>query len=190
MGMSKINRVGGTPPKILTSPQGKGKKEQREVIEYYNIPNNFDKPFKKYRVYANKEVKKTLIKLCNSKCAYCESKFLHVYVGDVEHFRPKGKVSNREASKPGYYWLASSWNNLLLSCRNCNQSSRQLIDGFDAEVSVGKHDQFPLIETADTSDPLFFSSFDLVHDEKHRLLINPTKEDPEEFFEYDKNGVI
>ena len=36
----------------------------------------------------------------NHKCAYCE----RVTKADVEHYRPKKKVSE-DADHPGYYWL-------------------------------------------------------------------------------------
>lgn len=56
------------------------------------------------------------------KCAYCESREQSKR-NDVEHFRPALR----------YWWLAYTWENLLFSCRNCNQSPAKL-------------DQFPLEE--------------------------------------------
>ncbi len=65
------------------------------------------------------------------KCAYCEGA-LELIDGDVDHFRPKGAVSDQHG-KPitidgdefrehqGYYWLAYDWRNLLPSCKTCNQ---------------------------------------------------------------------
>lgn len=74
-------------------------------------------------IYGHNEVKGSLIEIQNYKCCFCESKIGHISYGDVEHFRPKaGWVQNNEKiNKPGYYWLAYDWSNLLLSCQICNQ---------------------------------------------------------------------
>jgi hypothetical protein len=69
----------------------------------------------------------------HDKCAYCESRIPHVYPGDVEHYRPKTAVRRvretkkgtfaREAqSRPGYWWLAYSFENFLVSCFWCNNA--------------------------------------------------------------------
>ena len=55
------------------------------------------------------------------KCAYCESRE-QLKRNDVEHFRPASR----------YWWLAFTWENLLFSCRNCNQAPYKL-------------DKFPLL---------------------------------------------
>ena len=64
----------------------------------------------------------------HGKCAFCESDFDHVSAGDVEHFRPKGRVRQTAGSppeRPGYFWLAYSWDNLFFSCRICNQQFKR-----------------------------------------------------------------
>ncbi len=80
----------------------------------------------------------------HGKCGYCEAPALATGVGDVEHFRPKGEVSElrddpqswgserpglaniarrdtRPVSDHGYWWLAYSWGNWLLACERCNR---------------------------------------------------------------------
>ena len=57
--------------------------------------------------YKTPDVKVALKKLYNGKCGFCEQK---IEVFQVEHFRPKSI----------YYWLAYSWDNLLVSCPRCN----------------------------------------------------------------------
>lgn len=188
--MIKIKRNSDLVPTLLISENGRGKKETQKAIAFFNDPKNHGSSFK-FKVYANAAVKKALAKLCKGKCAYCESRFLHVYVGDVEHFRPKGRVIDRKQQRPGYYWLAADWDNLLLSCRNCNQSSKQrLALGLKKEISVGKVDKFPLKKNASTTKALDFNTYDMQKEEPYRLLINPCVEDPEEYFEYDFDGVI
>src|SRR5215472_15296305 len=36
-------------------------------------------------------------KIFFGNCAYCEAHVIDVYVGDAEHYRPKGEVTQREA---------------------------------------------------------------------------------------------
>lgn len=70
-----------------------------------------------------------------AKCVWCE-RFRDVSRElDVEHYRPKVKVtrwdgdpnplSDKPAKEidpgPGYWWLAFSWENYSLSCKACNQ---------------------------------------------------------------------
>lgn len=184
--MIKVDRNIIQPPDILTNPNGRGVKETSRAIEYYSKAI-VSKPMK-FTVYSNSEVKDTLIKLFKEKCAYCESKFLHVYSGDVEHFRPKGQIAEAPNPKPGYYWLASNWDNLLLSCRNCNQKLKHLTVGKTEKETMGKMDQFPL---DDGGVHIQNHKKDISEEEPFRLLINPCRENPEDFFKYDiESGVI
>lgn len=184
--MIKIDRSKVEVPEILTKPKGRGLKEKAKAIAYYSNGNN-TKPFK-HSVYSHTDVKETLIDLFDQKCAYCESLFLHVYSGDVEHFRPKGRIADIDNPKPGYYWLAADWDNLLLSCRNCNQKLKHLVVGKTEKETMGKMDQFPL---ADGGTHVRTHEKDIDLEEPYRLLINPCIENPETFFKYEINsGVI
>ena len=74
-------------------------------------------------LYNDKAVKRKLIADQNEKCCYCEARFQHVGYGDVEHYRPKNgfrQPPGAALEKPGYYWLAYDWDNLLFSCKRCN----------------------------------------------------------------------
>lgn len=78
-----------------------------EVIVQGRYPDsqkstNYDKRYK------YDDIKTRLVSLYHNKCAFCESKLESMH---VEHFRPK---------RGGYYWMAFSWDNLLLSCPTCN----------------------------------------------------------------------
>jgi len=83
----------------------------------------------------------------HGNCAYCETSSSR-FVGDAEHYRPKGRVSvkqnerlvkisvcvddsGKEVIHPGYFWLAYDWQNLLPACEHCNKMQ-------------GKLDQFPV----------------------------------------------
>ncbi len=174
-------------PEILIDPNKSGVKETNRNIEFINNnePENL-----KFNVYSNPKVKESLIVLFNGKCAYCESKFLHVYSGDIEHFRPKGEILTKENNKikPGYYWLAADWDNLLLSCRNCNQKLKHLIIGETEKKTMGKMNQFPLI---DSTKYVLNHNNNVSDEEDYRLLIQPCIDNPEEHLEFDiNNGII
>jgi len=120
------------------------------------------------RIYGRAVVKKALLRSQHKKCCYCERKILASGYGDVEHFRPKGAFRQDEVSdeqKPGYYWLAYTWSNLLISCSVCNTS--------------WKRTHFPLENPLSRAR----SHMDSVVEERP-LLIDPTVEDPREHIRY------
>jgi uncharacterized protein (TIGR02646 family) len=80
-------------------------------------------------IYGASDVKEQLIKDQYGKCAYCESKITITGYGVVDHFRPKTAWQQKigeSLEKPGYYWLAYCWENLLLACERCNTAKRNL----------------------------------------------------------------
>ncbi len=111
-------KIGSPAPDILTI-KGVAETEHYKTT-YSNGNTDFD--FKS-AIYGHDDVKCELIRLQDYKCCFCESKIGHISYGDVEHYRPKaGWVQDDEAiNKPGYYWLAYTWDNLMLSCQICNQ---------------------------------------------------------------------
>ena len=66
--------------------------------------------------YRHPDIKSALIAETAEKCAYCESKLLHVHHGDVEHIIPKSLVPEKTVE----------WNNLTLACEICNQNKSNL----------------------------------------------------------------
>ncbi|HLC17234.1 MAG TPA: hypothetical protein VJL89_13515 [Thermodesulfovibrionia bacterium] len=77
----------------------------------------------------------------HGKCAYCECYITNFQRGDIEHFRPKLAVTDKNDNPiqhPGYYWLAYDWQNLLPSCQICNQPSKI------GDKKIGKHNRFPV----------------------------------------------
>ncbi|BCH08247.1 hypothetical protein MesoLj131c_25050 [Mesorhizobium sp. 131-3-5] len=62
--------------------------------------------------YRNPQIKTALVAETHGKCAYCESKLLHIHHGDVEHIYPKSLDPLR----------TFEWNNLTLACEICNQN--------------------------------------------------------------------
>ncbi len=124
------------------------------------------------------------------KCAYCEVNIYSNQYGDIEHFRPKAKLTDEnnqlikvirdsiEIVHSGYYWLVYDWKNLLPSCELCNRPSKTRSD----EKLIGKRNQFPV------KDFRALEPGEEVMEEP--LLINPVHEDPEKFIAADKTGIL
>ena len=70
-------------------------------------------------------VKQQLVKMQNHRCCYCERLRDPTHESDVDHFRPKTEVSDKTPSKPGYWWLAYDWKNLLFTCKTCNEKYKR-----------------------------------------------------------------
>ncbi len=94
--------------------------------------------FKKYS-YLWSAVKECYRGTSHEKCWYCETKTGRIR-GDIDHYRPKGKVTENPAH-PGYWWLAFDWRNWRFSCELCNSKLMDLATG---DVG-GKGSDFPLV---------------------------------------------
>jgi uncharacterized protein (TIGR02646 family) len=73
--------------------------------------------------YRHIDIKAALIQETAGKCAYCESKILHVTYGDVEHIVPKSLCLEK----------TFEWENLTLACDVCNTKKAN---------HFGNHDDF------------------------------------------------
>lgn len=100
------------------------------IQEYNQSPQDYQSGKKKFsfsnKIYGDSSVKQALILAQHKKCCFCER--LIGYSGDIEHFRPKSAYSQtkgRKIERPGYYWLAYTWDNLYLSCNDCNQRQKK-----------------------------------------------------------------
>lgn len=105
-----------------------------DVKYYKNAINVEEEKIGEYKTVSL--VLENLHKYYHYKCAYCERVGQH----DIEHYRPKRKVSE-DLSHTGYYWLAYEWSNLIPSCVKCNR------DG-------GKHNKFDILGTRVTTPSL------------------------------------
>ena len=114
------------------------------------------------------ELKWHLFELFHGKCSYCEWRPRPGSSADVEHFRPKHKVTE-DPKHPGYYWLAYDVSNLLPSCEHCNRA-RGKMNHFPVEGNVYAYDagelakERPLLlnpmDQTEEGDPLTHLSFD------------------------------
>lgn len=88
-------------------------------------------PKSKSRIYGSSSVKRALMNAQYRKCCYCEQVFGAPRDLAVEHFRPKSGARQmrigRERFHPGYYWLVYDWDNLFVSCHECNSTYKQTI---------------------------------------------------------------
>ncbi|MBN3137966.1 HNH endonuclease family protein [Pectobacterium punjabense] len=176
--MIKINRPDDSEPNELRSAAARELRRNR--IKKRNDENLT------FSEYSKKYVKDALNNIFKLKCAFCDSRLNGA--GDIEHYRPKGKVYIKNGTvveeKDGYYWLAASWKNLLISCVDCNQRRSQLEeDGITWRVT-GKGCFFPLVnEDMRAAGPIGVSA-------EQPLLINPCVTDPEQHIRLLENGSI
>jgi uncharacterized protein (TIGR02646 family) len=88
-----------------------------------------------------RELKQHLNRISHGKCWYSE-----VLIADtdleVEHFRPKGKISKAATPHRGYWWLAFNHNNLRLASPLVN---KRRTDARQGDVQ-GKGSFFPLLD--------------------------------------------
>ena len=98
---------------------------RRDCVDFENGTRKFQfNP----NIYGHGTVKRVLKNAQNGKCCYCEEKPSGSFA-EVEHYRPKGAVRQDEQSgavRPGYFWLAYSWDNLYWCCPICNRSKKDL----------------------------------------------------------------
>lgn len=117
--------------------------------------------------YKQDDIKARLRDSHHGKCAFCESVSERL---DIEHYRPKNS----------YWWLAFSWDNLLLACPTCN--------------SEYKRTQFPINGTAAAYDSAHLPDIHTLGEQydaaEQPQLVNPEKENPEPLLQFDRNGRI
>ncbi|WP_295879112.1 hypothetical protein [uncultured Thiohalocapsa sp.] len=164
--MIRIRRTSSAPAVLRT----KGKNKRRgHSLSYTANPAAYDSGALKFEfdgdIYAHDDVKAVLKAMQHDKCAFCESKVSHIAYGDVEHYRPKGGFRQHQADvlgRPGYYWLAYEWDNLLFSCQLCNQRFKKNL--------------FPLIDPAARAR----NHKDALRREAP-VMVDPSKEDPADY---------
>lgn len=89
------------------------------------------------------ELKDDLRRLSHGKCWYCETRIDRDF-GDIDHFRPKGKVEG-VPGHPGYWWLAFEWRNFRFSCKLCNVKETDH-EAEEGDGKGGKGALFPLLD--------------------------------------------
>lgn len=127
--------------------------------EYIDNPNYNNR-------YKTSDIRDKLKKIYNGKCAFCEQKEEQLH---VEHFRPK-KI---------YYWLAYSWDNLILACPKCNEHKGTNFDTRGNKVIFENND-------ANINN---INSLSSGYDQLERpKMVNPETMDPQDHITFSKNG--
>lgn len=139
--------------------------ERKAIRQYLNDPTPFINSTFAFSSDFGYGVMRDALESCQGpKCCYCEKP---VAGGAIEHFRPKkawqqsiGDPFNR----PGYYWLAYRWENMLIACNECNQSGR-------------KGNLFPVSGFRAINHTLNYET-------ENNIIINPSEEDPINFISF------
>lgn len=163
--MIRIDRRAEVPAVLLD----KGKRKRRaHSLSYTHDQAKYDTGERTFafdaEIYGHETVKFSLKEMQHGKCAFCESKVDHIAYGDVEHFRPKGgfrQSLSDPLGRPGYYWLAYEWENLLFACQLCNQRFKKNLFPLQ-DPSKRAHDHRGSLS------------------EESPMIIDPTNEDPQD----------
>lgn len=129
------------------------------------------------KVWTSLSVRESLTSLFHSKCAYCERPVSKHEYGEVSHHRPTGNAvgtvgrKSEDASYDHYSWFAYEWENLFLSCVQCDRSKRNSfpVDGPRARLRCTWNE-------AESSEVT--------------LLINPCRMDPRKHLQFTIDGQV
>lgn len=160
--MIKIDKDPEEIPASLSSKTTNKRRTEVIKAEKYIAENKYNDRYK------HDDIKEKLKEIYHQKCAYCEQSLLDSFP-PVEHFRPKAL----------YYWLAYSWDNLLLSCDPCNTAKG---DQFEIEGVPAKFDDSESQDIHQLSKKYF--------DTERPKLVNPEMESVEEKLRFQKNGSV
>ncbi len=182
--MIKVDRAAVAAPDALEAAGGVGDLERQ-----HNVLQKQNGGKLRFDVYGRPDVRTALTEVFGRKCCYCESLILGTQPGDIEHYRPKARVAVHDAArgavsyKDGYYWLASRWANLLISCADCNRPRTQA-DAEDVIRTIGKANFFPL------QDETLRALGDVGVAGESPLLLDPCIDDPAQHLQFTDDGRI
>jgi uncharacterized protein (TIGR02646 family) len=134
---------GGAPAGLIQT----GELHARELCAAYEANPDLYVSGKRMKIrksiYASQAVKAALQACHHGKCCYCETLIPRPYAyAHVEHWRPKSssrQSRDDESTWPGYYWLAYSWDNLLLSCGFCNSDNKSDLFPLENPAARARH---------------------------------------------------
>lgn len=125
-------------------------------------------------IYGHTDVKKALTDLQQGICCYCESRYDVTGYGEVEHFRPKNgwkqDKNDKKLNKPGYYWLAYKWENLMYACKRCNCKYKK--NNFPLKDPAKRFD--PNVRDISQEEPLLINPYEEQHPENHLTFAGNT----------------
>ena len=179
--MIKVTRV--PCPVSLDGPASPGGKETAAAVAFYARSSPPGEP-PAFTAYKREDIRRALIEMFGTKCAYCEFEYAGGAPPDAEHYRPKGEIERPDKTRipDGYYWLAATWSNLLPTCIDCNRPRRQTVDG--ETLVAGKGIRFPL---ADESKRARRPGEEAGEEP---LLLDPTVDDPTAHLRFGDEGIV
>ncbi|MBZ9748314.1 AAA family ATPase [Mesorhizobium sp. CO1-1-7] len=139
------------------------------VDRYLSQGNRGERPPKlPFEVLEDRELRRSLDRLFEGACAYCETPV--TTGGEIDHFRPQqgAEGGDGEVHYQHYCWLALDWANLYLACPDCLREKRN---------------RFP----ADPRGPIRRSVAQLRNIERE-TLIDPCADLPADHFSIDHRG--
>ena len=173
--MIRIDRSRFPRPAVLDS--SRAEVERQNANEWFTNSERDRQQRFDFKIYRDPTIRDTLDELFHGKCAYCEVRIVRAATLDVEMYRPKASVAERP-EHPGYWWLASDWDNLLVACMDCNRSR------IHAGERAGKANRFPLVDESERA-------FHPGEEERERpLLLDPCRDDPETHLVFDEDGLV
>lgn len=179
--MRRVTR--GEAPAALAPTDSKGADEYTRATAFFMTGAEDEKSFE-FKAYKDASVREALRADFGVKCSYCESTYAEVMPSDIEHFRPKSAfLEDGKLVKPGYWWLAMRWENLLPSCIDCNRARRQELDDGEVELA-GKANEFPLATGSHRASKPGEEVCEVP------LLLDPTQDDPSKHLEFLDNGTV
>jgi hypothetical protein len=169
-----VNRNAGLIPQELMN-KAIAAQEQLEQLLADQRAEHIKKNSKIWR-----DFKEYLSQMSYGKCWYSESPEPQSHL-DVDHFRPKleARRDERICDKPGYEWLAFSWDNFRLSAQLSNRPVRNQ----ETDETDGKGSWFPLID----GSPKACWENRCVDDERP-MLLDPANADDVRLIEVQSDG--
>lgn len=122
-------------------PEGWLQRAQEKLEELEKLPEASRSKFINDNAALWSELKGHMARLSHTKCWYSEIRIAQSEL-EVDHFRPKNKVTASKPPHSGYWWLAFDWRNYRLAYSLINKRRRDIRED---EVS-GKGCYFPLRE--------------------------------------------
>jgi uncharacterized protein (TIGR02646 family) len=170
-------------PAEFSDPESSFARERAKALAFFKRSANQAKSFS-FKAYKSKTIVNALNEHFGFKCAYCESFYGATAPVDIEHYRPKGEiVDGKKTLRPGYYWLAVEWTNLLPSCRDCNSQRKHEFPYTGIQLR-GKGNLFPI------ANPKRRATKPGEEGRERRLLLHPYLDEPRQHLKFTKEGAI
>jgi len=187
-----VRRIHPPPcPPGFDGPGSAAAAERQAAIAHFRAPDWSQREAEPgtrfaFKAYRNDLVRRTLGEAFGYVCAYCESPYDATQSPAIEHYRPKGMVACEDGPplKPGYYWLATTWDNLLPSCTDCNSARGHVHVDETTKKQSGKANWFPVQDESQRARR--------PGDERHEapLLLHPYHDEPADHLVYHEEAVM